>query len=177
MRHDTSIGKDATTLSDSKMESAGQLHGQYLLITHILTQYYSHHSCRVHGFAKPFIPTPQQLADIILCRNDRLGDMSVFDMFVGTLMKSDTAYISGVRFTSGEPLQGRSRIGGENKRCGSVFTAVMDGVSRYPRTRACVSHSHLYSISLIWLVAGPCTQLAPLARVPVSRTRIYIPYH
>ena len=57
--------------------------------------------------------------------------MTVFEMYVGTLMKSDTAHISGVRFTSGEPVEGRSRIGGENKRCGSVFTAVMDGISRY----------------------------------------------
>ena len=65
---------------------------------------------RVHGFDKSFFPTIRQLVDLILCRNARVGDMTVFDMFVGTLTKSITEIISVIRFTSGEPLEGDLRV-------------------------------------------------------------------
>ena len=41
------------------------------------------------------------------------------------------ASIGGTCFTSGEPLQGVKRAGWNNRRCGSLFTAVVGGVSRY----------------------------------------------
>ena len=170
MRQDTSLGSRTTTSIKTKMEYTGQSHElasphsccsahcmHALIITlHASTRNHSHHStyARTRGFEKPFIPTTQQLADIILCRNTRLGDMSVFDMYVGTLMKSDTARISGVRFTSGEAVEGGSRVGSENKRCGSVFTAVMDGVSRYTD-----------------IVSWTCTRMHPTSNVTsTSRT-------
>ena len=102
---------------------------------HIINTWVSHNQCvdvcRVHGFAKPYVPSSREIADMILCRNRRLKDMTVFDFYFGTLTKSNTAEICGIRFTSGEPVEGKSRVGSDTKRCGSIFTAVMNGVSRY----------------------------------------------
>ena len=89
-----------------------------------------HVHVRVHGFSKAYVPTTSQVVDIMLCRNRRLGDMTVFDMFMGAFTKSNTANICGIRFTAGEPPEGSVRAGWDSKRCGSVFTAVVDGVSR-----------------------------------------------
>ena len=81
--------------------------------------------------AKPFHPTSKQIACIILSRRESLGDVTLFDLRVGGLTKSKTAYVSGTRFTAGEPPEGRVSTGWDCKRCGSVFTTVVDGVSRY----------------------------------------------
>lgn len=42
-----------------------------------------------------------------------------------------SASILGVRFNVGEPLEGVRKMGWQTRRCGSVFTAIVGGVSRY----------------------------------------------
>ena len=37
----------------------------------------------------------------------------------------------GIQFTAGEPLDGVRRVGWNNRRCGSLITAVVKGCSRY----------------------------------------------
>lgn len=147
------LGNSMITSTRTRIESAGQSHTHthtrhsraHTTTTHTIVmrtpQPYTSHNrvhhnhphvdvCRVHGFSKPFFATKKQVADMILCRNICLGDMTVFDLFLGALTKSKTAHISGIRFTAGEPLEGKLRPGWESKRCGSVFTAVINGVSR-----------------------------------------------
>ena len=55
---------------------------------------------------KPFIPTAKQAADIILCRNDALGELSLFDLYAGAFTRAKTAHIGKVKFTAAEPLEG-----------------------------------------------------------------------
>lgn len=57
---------------------------------------------------KPFVPTSKQVADIIMCRHDALGGLSVFDIYAGACTQAKTAKIGRIRFTAGEPLEGNS---------------------------------------------------------------------
>ena len=46
-----------------------------------------------------------------------------------------------MQFHAGEPIEGYRRIGWNNRRCGSVFTAKIDGVSLYGHIRRFVRAS------------------------------------
>ena len=73
-----------------------------------------------------------------------------------------SAVVGGVKFTAGEPLTGVRRRGWANRRCSSVFTAVVGGRSRYGIIR-----------KLIGRVDGSGRQFAVVEWLPVPT----YPYH
>ena len=87
--------------------------------------------------SKPFIPTPKQAADIILCRNDALGNVSLFDLYAGALTQVKTARIGKVKFTAGEPVEGDV----------SVSSVVFVLALAVTRTQASTPRSHAHSLT------------------------------
>lgn len=77
--------------------------------------------------------TPMRLPAAVSIRLGSMGLLagSTFvDMQIGWVSRP-AAVVAGTVFNAGEPLVGVLRKGWTNRRCSSVFTAVVGGVSRY----------------------------------------------
>lgn len=91
--------------------------------------YVSSSECRLIGKARPFTLSGRQRADVVLAGG--AGGMTGLVARAGGFFCRKYVSICGIRFTAGENIAGCVKSGWRSNRCGSVFTVVTGGVSRY----------------------------------------------
>ena len=89
---------------------------------------YTSPKCRCTGVGRAWSPDGALLAELILAI--RCGCCAI-EALQYRVMAYRTANVLGTRFTAAEPLTGVRRPQYQNRRCGSVITAVIYGRSQY----------------------------------------------